>query len=93
MATGCPDFVVTTLLYHVVNGRRFSQSVLDARQLTTLMGDRLRPDGLTLNTSCPGSADIVAAAAGETFDIAAKNGVIHVVTEVLVPGEVCDAVL
>ena len=93
VATGCPDFVVTTLLYHVVNGRRFSQSVLGARQLTTLMGDRLSPDGLTLNTTCPNSADIVAGASGETFDIVAKNGVVHVVTEVLLPREVCEAVL
>ncbi len=90
-ATGCPDFVVTTVLYHVVNGRRYSNSVLGARQLTTLMGDRLFPDGASLDTTCPNSANIVTSTPGATFDIAAKNGVVHVVDTVLLPEEVCAA--
>jgi len=95
VATGCPDFVVTTVLYHVINGRRYSNSVLSVRQLNTLMGDRLYPEGLVLNVSCdaPYDVSIVATTPGETFDIAAKNGVIHVVDGVLLPKVVCDELL
>ncbi|NNK48548.1 MAG: hypothetical protein HKP01_06725, partial [Gemmatimonadetes bacterium] len=82
--------VVTTVLYHVVNGRRYSNSVLGARQLTTLTGDRVFPDGATLDTSCETSANIVTDVAGATFDIAAKNGVVHVVDAVLLPRDVCE---
>lgn len=89
-ASGCPEFVRTTVLYHVVSGRRYSQSVLGARQLTTLAGDRLLPDGASLNTSCPNSAAIMTASPGHTFDIPASNGVIHVIDAVLLPKAVCD---
>jgi uncharacterized surface protein with fasciclin (FAS1) repeats len=92
-ATGCPDFVVETLLYHVVNGRRYSESIVGDRQVRTLLGDFFEVDGTTINVTCDfaPSSDIVAAVPGETFDIPAKNGVIHVITEVLLPKQVCDA--
>ncbi|MCL7926734.1 MAG: fasciclin domain-containing protein [marine benthic group bacterium] len=94
-ATGCPDFVVETLLYHVVNGRRYSESVVGDRQIRTQLGDFFTMDGATIITTCEADndSDIIAAVPGETFDIPAKNGVIHVVTEVLLPKQVCDAVL
>ena len=90
-ATGCPDFVVTTVLYHVVNGRRYSNSVLGASQLKTQIGDFLYPNGASLDTSCGNNANIITDIPGATFDILASNGVIHVIDEVLLPKEVCDA--
>jgi len=92
-ATGCPEFIVETLLYHVVNGRRYSESVVGERQIRTQLGDFFEVDGTTIFTSCDNTANpsnIVAAVPGETFDIPAKNGVIHVITEVLLPQQVCD---
>ncbi len=92
-ATGCPDFVQTTVLYHVVNGRRYSNSVLGADQLRTQIGDFLYPNGASLETSCGNSANIITAEAGATFDVLASNGVVHAIDAVLLPAEVCDALL
>jgi transforming growth factor-beta-induced protein len=99
-ATGCPDFVVNALLYQVVNGRRFSKSVVGERQVRTLLGDYFDVEGTALITTCEvdgnsdvGNSAIIAAVPGQTFAIPAKNGVIHVVAEVLLPKQVCDEVL
>jgi uncharacterized surface protein with fasciclin (FAS1) repeats len=99
-ATGCPEFVLNTHLYHVVNGRRYSESVVGERQVRTQLGDFFELDGASLITTCEvdgdtdvGNSAIIAAVSGETFDIPARNGVIHVVTEVLLPKQVCDEVL
>ena len=73
-----PDNVCDTegladiLLYHVISGRRNSNSVLAAPSYNTLSGERL-----TRN-------DIVEAGINST-DLSARNGIIHVIDGVLHP--------
>lgn len=65
------------LLYHVAHGDRFSQSVAGARQIRMLNGEFTKIStngGVSIN-----GANIVAA------DIDARNGVIHVIDQVLLP--------
>lgn len=64
--------LVDILLYHVTNGRRTSNSVVQAPGYTMLNGDRLSR-GELLDA---GIADV---------DISASNGVIHVINSVLLP--------
>ena len=64
------------LLYHVTNGRRYSQSVVRAPRVEMLNGEDVAVDGTVLNE---GQANIV------TTDIEASNGVIHVIDGVLLP--------
>jgi uncharacterized surface protein with fasciclin (FAS1) repeats len=66
------------LLYHVTNGRRISNSLLNARQVTMLNGEKAylsrQGDNLYIN-----DAMVVAA------DISASNGLIHIINGVLLP--------
>ena len=64
------------LLYHVTNGRRYSQSVVNAPRLRMLNGGTVSVDGTDLNGD---QADIVGT------DIEASNGVVHVIDGVLLP--------
>ena len=69
--------LTTILLYHVTHGDRFSQSVVGARQIRMLNGEFTKistSGGVTIN-----GANIVA------VDIDARNGVIHVIDQVLLP--------
>ncbi|MCP9199613.1 fasciclin domain-containing protein [Gramella sp. GC03-9] len=72
------------LLYHVTDGRRFSNSVVpkrNSREIETLLGSSfyVYPD-LTID-AIGSEANIV------TANIAASNGVIHVIDTVLLPTE------
>jgi uncharacterized surface protein with fasciclin (FAS1) repeats len=60
------------LLYHVIEGRRISTSVLAAPKYKTLNGKFLP------------RAELAAAGIAET-DISASNGVIHIIDSVLIP--------
>lgn len=84
--SGSVNAILTdVLLYHVVEGRRFSNSVLPkgsgaARTVETLGGQTFTVSSAgRISTASGGSASIV------TANVNATNGVIHVVNAVLVP--------
>ena len=64
------------LLYHVTNGRRYSQSVVRVPRIRMLNGEDVQVDGTKLNDD---QANIV------DTDIEASNGVIHIIDGVLSP--------
>ncbi len=70
------DSLADILLYHVTNGRRNANSVVNAPQIKMLNGETVAVDGTELND---GQAEIV------DTDIKASNGVIHVIDGVLLP--------
>ena len=69
------------LLYHVVKGRKVASIVLGAESLTTLQGGSLKVDAANgaLIDANGGSSSIVA------VDIAARNGIVHVIDSVVLP--------
>lgn len=66
------EVLTQILLYHVIEGRRISTSVLAAPKYQTLLGKKLT------------RAELAAAGIAAT-DISASNGVIHVINAVLIP--------
>lgn len=77
------------LLYHVVDGRRFSNSLVNRnndKPVTTLLGEELTttPDATILDASGDETAIVLT-------DLNASNGVVHVVDDVLIPQVVVDA--
>lgn len=82
---GAVDAILTdVLLYHVTDGRRFSNSVLPKggapKTIETLSGQTFTVSAAgSISTASGGSAAIVAA------NVNATNGVIHVINAVLVP--------
>ncbi len=79
------DLLDDVLLYHVVDGRRFANSVVNksnAKSLDTLLGASITstPAGTIIDVA-PSTSDASIIAA----NISASNGVVHVVDNVLVP--------
>jgi transforming growth factor-beta-induced protein len=72
-----PDELANILLYHVVPGALFAEDVVAADELTTALGPSITVQGeaLTLNEN----VNLI------ITDIAASNGVIHVIDAVLLP--------
>jgi transforming growth factor-beta-induced protein len=82
----------TVLAYHVVDGRRFSNSVFnanEAKMIETLAGVNITSytdtDGTPLLTDVDGQTVGIVA---PLFNLNASNGVIHVVDTVLLPIEI-----
>jgi uncharacterized surface protein with fasciclin (FAS1) repeats len=82
------DVVANVLSYHVTDGRRFANSVFNARNtkmLRMLNGQFVVTNpGTTLNDAAGQTVKVVRDPAG-LFNINARNGVIHVVDTVLLP--------
>jgi len=74
-----PEALSQILLYHVVPGELTNRDLRELSELETAQGEHLRiemtPQGITIN----GTYLL-------TSDIRASNGVIHVITSVLLPG-------
>jgi len=74
-----PESLSQVLLYHVVPGELMIRDLREVSELETAQGERLQvevtPQGITIN----GTYLL-------TSDIRASNGVIHVITSVLLPG-------
>jgi len=78
------ELVLDVLLYHVTEGRRASNSVVPKRNpknITTLLGASFQVTRDAEILAIGNTANIVAA------DISASNGVIHVISEVILPIE------
>jgi uncharacterized surface protein with fasciclin (FAS1) repeats len=72
------ETLANILLYHVTNGRRISRSLLNARQLTMLNGEKAYLSRM--------EGDLyIEDARVEAADISASNGVIHIINGVLLP--------
>jgi uncharacterized surface protein with fasciclin (FAS1) repeats len=67
------SLLTETLQYHVTEGRRYSQSILNPADVDTLLGESFSVDDEVLD----GRANI------NTADIEASNGVVHIIDAVL----------
>jgi uncharacterized surface protein with fasciclin (FAS1) repeats len=85
-----PEQVASVLSYHVIEGRKMSNSVVpenSLREITTLLGPSIyvnRSAGIDTNDADMEADASILVDAG-LFDISASNGVIHVIDGVLVP--------
>jgi uncharacterized surface protein with fasciclin (FAS1) repeats len=81
--TADPEGVLTSLInYHVVPGRLTSAAIAESEALTTVQGGEL---AITVNDE---GVPFVNGARIVTADIPAKNGVIHIIDEVLLPAAI-----
>ena len=79
------ETLTSVLLYHVAPGRRFSGRVLGAKTIPTLNGDKIGvKEGTATLVDVNGREANILVDAG-LFDIAASNGVIHVIDRVILP--------
>jgi len=74
------DKLRSILLYHVVDGRVFSNDAIDAKSANTLQGSEIK-------VSAKGKSVMINDAKVVSADIDASNGVIHVINSVLLPTE------
>jgi uncharacterized surface protein with fasciclin (FAS1) repeats len=76
-----PEVLNAVLTYHVAPGRRAANAVTRMSQINTLNGQFIRVSGTTLTDASGRSMNITVP------DIAASNGIIHVIDNVLLPAD------
>ena len=87
---GDEDLLEDVLLYHMAPGRRLSGDVLGAEQIHTVEGGFIYPLVTDEGAFLVDESDLTENAellAPDLIDIEATNGVIHVIDQVLVPGD------
>ena len=67
------------LLYHVANGRRYADDVLDSDRIRTLQRGFLLQDSGVLTDNLGRTANII------VQDVEAANGIIHAIDAVVLP--------
>ena len=73
------ELLTDILLYHVARGRRDASDVLDSDRIRTLQRNFLLQDSGTLTDTVGRQANII------VTDVAASNGIIHVIDAVVLP--------
>jgi uncharacterized surface protein with fasciclin (FAS1) repeats len=73
------EILTDILLYHVANGRRYSESILDSKRIRTLYGGFLFQKGGVLTDNLGRDATII------VTDVKAANGIIHAINAVVLP--------
>lgn len=82
-------FLGTVLTYHIAGQALTGTQVVNSAAITTLSGDPIRPDGLTLRDNDPDATDPnVTNPTGSENGIAADNGILHVLDNVLQPFDI-----
>jgi uncharacterized surface protein with fasciclin (FAS1) repeats len=66
------------LTYHVVSGKHMASELKDGAELTTVQGEKLK-------VSVKGDKVMIGDAHVTTADVAASNGVVHLIDKVLMP--------
>ena len=77
-----PELVGDVLLYHVAKGRRDASDITTSDRVRTLGRQFFHVDGAFITDNNGGMSEIIAT------DVPASNGLIHVITAVLLPFEV-----
>ena len=70
--------LASILTYHVVSGKHMAAELKDGAELTTVQGEKLKVS-LKDNKVMIGEAHVT------TADVAASNGVVHLIDKVLMP--------
>jgi uncharacterized surface protein with fasciclin (FAS1) repeats len=70
--------LVKILTYHVVSGKHLAAELKDGSELTTVEGEKLK-------VSINGHKVMIGGALVTTADVAASNGVVHLIDKVLLP--------
>ena len=70
--------LASILTYHVVSGKHMAADLEDGAELTTVQGEKLK-------VSVEGGKVMIGEANVTTADVAASNGVVHLIDKVLLP--------